>query len=256
MLAGSWLANMLIVTLCGSPTATAQTVPSVEEVAQMHEQARSKMRNVEYELAIPLLEQALTANLRPTQAAEINADLGICYASIGNTENARVAFQRALKANILLELPVGTSPKIRRLFEAVRTESSQFAKKTVQKTVVTPSNPFFDLNLKTIDLALGGTVVVGLATGIISGVISSNAADDLRDGQHDRAALDNLVSRQHNYGIISVCAYSIAGAAALSEAAVVLFMNRDSKPAKPKKISVHGSISATGSTYAGVKVRF
>ncbi len=252
MLASSWLVNVLIVTLCGSPTA--QTLPGTEEVAQMHEQARAKMRNVEYELAIPLLEQALTANLSPTQIAEVNADLGICYASLGNTQGARVAFQRALKANVLFDLPVGTSPKIRQLFETVRTQDAVVAQKYTQKTVAKPFDPFFGLNIKTIDLALGGAVVVGLATGIISGVISSNAADELKDGQHERATVDNLVSRQRNFGIVSACAYGVAGAAALGEVAVVLFMDRDSKPANA--ISVQGSISATGDAYAGVSVRF
>jgi hypothetical protein len=245
MLASFWLVNVLVATLSGSPT----------EVDQMHEQARAKIRNVEYELAVPILEQALTANLEPTQVAEINADLGICYASLGNTESARVAFQRALEANVLLDLPVGTSPKIRQLFETVRAQGVQSARKSAQKTVAKPFEPFFDLkNIKTIDLALGGAAVVGLATGIISGIISSNAADDLKEGQHDRTTVDNLVSRQSNFGIISVCAYGIAGAAALSEVAVILFMDRGSKPAKA--ISAQGFISATGDAYAGVNVRF
>lgn len=244
----------IVVTLVIEPVAAAAagTVPRASEVVELQKQARAKMRTIEYEHAVPLLERALTAELSRHQKAELNADLGICYASLGDTEHARTAFEGALAADLLLDLPVGTSPKIRRLFEVVR---AQGAKAIAQGTtsVVAPSGSA-GLRAMPVDFVLSGAVVAGVAAGIITGLISSNAASDLRNDLHDRATVDSLSRQQINYGIASVCAYGLAGAAALSELVVILFVSR--RPELANAISVSGAVLPTGGASAAVQVRF
>jgi tetratricopeptide (TPR) repeat protein len=238
--------------LCASTLAAAEAPPRADEVVELQKQARSKMRSIDFEFAIPLLERALTADLSQAQKAELNADLGICYANVGDTEHARTAFERALSANILLDLPVGTSPKIRQLFENTR---SQRAKASPKETtiVMAPSEPVGSL-VRPFDFVLGGAVVAGVAAGIITGVVSSNAASDLQNGLHDRSTADSLTRQRKTFAIASVCSYGFAGAAAVTELALVLFVNRRPEPESP--VSVTGALLPTGGASATVKIRF
>lgn len=247
------IATLVVVALSPSPIAAAEPAPQANEVAELQKQARAKMRSIEYELAIPLLERALVADLSQPQKAELNADLGICYASVGETERARSAFDRALKANILLDLPVGTSPKIRQLFESARAERSKASAKETT-VVMAPSEPVGTL-VKPVDFVLGGAVVAGVAAGIITGVISSNAASDLQNSLHDRAAVDSLNNRRRTYAIASVCSYAFAGAAAVTELVLVLVMNRRPEPESAGDVSVSAAISPTGAS-AALQVHF
>lgn len=242
----------IVVALCTESVAEAGVVPKASDAVELQKQARAKMRSIEYEHAVPLLERALTADLSRRQKAELNADLGICYASLGDTEHARTAFEGALAADLLLDLPVGTSPKIRRFFEIVRSQGARAAAQG-PTSVVAPLEPS-GLRVKPVDFVLGGAVVAGVAAGIVTGMISSNAANELRNGLHDRSTVDSLSSRQSNYGIASVCAYGLAGAAALSELAVVLFVGR--RPELASAITVSGAVLPTGGASAAVRVRF
>jgi len=238
------------VTLCAAQVAAAE-VPGINE---LQKQARAKMRSVDYELAIPLLERALTVASNRSQAAEVQADLGICHASLGDPEQARIAFEGALGANPLLDLPVGTSPKIRRLFEGVRAQgpkATALAPIQAPTIVVAPPEPV-GLRVKPVDFVLGGAVVAGLAAGIVTGLTSSNAANELQNGLHDRAMVDSLSSRQRIYGIASVCAYGLAGVAALSELVVLLLRH----PEPANAVSVSGAVLSTGGASATVQVRF
>jgi hypothetical protein len=245
-------AALFVGTLGTSTLAAAEAAPRADEAVELQKQARSKMRSIEYELAIPLLERALTADLNQAQRAELNADLGICHANVGDTEHARMAFDRALSANILLDLPVGTSPKIRQLFENTR---AQRAKASPKETtiVIAPSGPVGSL-VQPFDFVLGGAVVAGVATGIVTGIISSNAASDLQNGLHDRATADSLTRRRKTFAVTSVCSYGFAGAAAITELALVLFVNRRPEPANP--VSVTGALLPTGGASATVRIRF
>lgn len=245
-------ATLFVGTLCTSTLAAAEAALKADEVVELQKQARAKMRGIEYELAIPLLERALTADLSQAQRAELNADLGICHANLGDTEHARAAFERALSANILLDLPVGTSPKIRQLFESTRAQRARGGPKGTT-IVVAPSEPIGSV-VKPFDFVLGSAVVAGVAAGIVTGIISSNAASEAQNGLHDRSTGDGLSRRRTTFGIASVCSYGFAGAAAITELALVLFVNRRSEPESP--VSVTGALLPTGGASATVSVHF
>jgi tetratricopeptide (TPR) repeat protein len=251
------IATGFIVVLFTSSVASAQAVPKASEVVELQKQARARMRNIEYELAIPLLERALTSDLSQPQKAELQADLGISYANLGDTERAHAAFDAALRANALLDLPVGTSPKIRKLFDELRARGAK-ASAPLPSIVVAPSEPVGSL-VKPIDFVMGGAVVAGVIAGVITGVVSSNAAGELQSGLHDRATVDSLSSRQRLYAIASVSSYAAAGAAAITELALILFMNRRADSASvisASAISVSASLLPTGGAAAAFRIRF
>ncbi len=240
----------IVVVLCAVPAMAADAAPSANEAVELQRQARVKMRFIEYELAVPLLERALKAELGRHQKAELLGDLGICHASLGETERARAAFEGAVTANQLLDLPVGTSPKIRQLFESVRSQGVKTTPAPVP-IVVAPQQPT-GLRVLPVDFFLGAVVVVGVAAGVIGGVLSSNAASEIQSGLHTRSTVDSLALWQKDFGIASVSAYALAGAAALSELAVVLFVDR--RPEAP--IAVSGGLLPTGGATAKVLFRF
>ncbi len=244
------IAAMLVAALSTARAAAAP--PRPDEVPDLQKQARAEMRLIEYELAIPLLERALTADSSLAQKAELNADLGICYASLGDSAGARAAFDRALSADMLLDLPVGTSPKIRQLFEGAR---SAHAKRPSQETAVasTPAEPVGSL-IKPVDFVMSAAVVAGVAAGIITGALSSGAASDLQSGLHDRPTVDSLNRRRQNLGVASVCSYGVAGAAAITELALILFLDRHPEPAG--SLSVSAAVMPTGGASATLRVHF
>lgn len=253
----TFFASGFIVALFTSSVAAAQLAPKASEVVELQKQARARMRNIEYELAIPLLERALTSDLSRPQRAELQADLGISYANLGDTERARTAFEAALRANALLDLPVGTSPKIRKLFDELRAQGAQ-ATAPAPSIIVAPSEPVGSL-VKPIDFVMGGAVVAGVIAGVITGVISSNAAGELQSGLHDRATVDSLSGRQRLYAITSVATYAAAGAAAITELALILFMNRRADSASAlsaSAISVSAALWPSGGGAASFQVRF
>ena len=57
------LAMLLITALClvGTASAADEAPPTVPEALKLQQRARAQMRNIEYELAIPLLARAQTA---------------------------------------------------------------------------------------------------------------------------------------------------------------------------------------------------
>ena len=248
------LATLLITALClvGTASAADESPPTVPEALKLQQRARAQMRNIEYELAIPLLSHAQTAaDLNAHQKAEIEADLGICQASLGDTQAARTAFESALKADPLLDLPVGTSPKIRQLFETTRSQLAEARPASPMGAVVERSGPAF--KVKTLDYALMGVAVAGVGAGIATALVSSRAASDLEGSLHDRAGGDSLSSRQRAFGTISVISYSVAGAAAITSLVRMLWWNNRPEPASA--VAFSGSVSPTGAS-ASLRVSF
>jgi tetratricopeptide (TPR) repeat protein len=255
----SFVSVLLIGALSFSSIAAAgELPPSSAEVQELQKQARASMRSLEYEQAVPLLLRALAAkDLGLAQKAELNAALGICHANLGDTARSRDAFEAALSADPLLDLPVGTAPKIRQLFEGVRAQR-RAARTAVGSASVELSAESPSMHLVPLDYIVGSVAVAGLAAGIAAGAASSKQASDLQNGIHDRSTADSLSSKRQTYAAISVASYGVAGAAALAELAIILFVNHRSEPAHPQPtpaVSVSGSILPAGAS-ASLQVRF
>lgn len=238
--------------------------PSAAEALALQARARAQMRGIEYEFAIPLLLRALEApSLTQHQKAEIYAELGLCQASLGEALIAGAFFDSALAAEPLCDLPVGTSPKIRQLFETIRARRAETnplvaspsglvaleANRPLVRGRGSPTAP----RVRAVDYLLGSVALAGLGAGIGSGIVSSRAADDLMGGLHDRPYADRLKSRQHTWGVVSVVAYSVAGAAAAVALVKVVFLNGRSEA--PSRFTVGGSVSSSGAG-ASVQVSF
>ncbi len=238
-----------------APVADKPTVAPAQSAAEalsLQARARLHMHDIEYELAIPLLLRALeTPTLTPRQKAEISADLGLCQASLGDASTAGASFDSALGADPLYDLPAGTSPKIRRLFETIRARRAEAAPRSPARLVALESPS--GAGVRAVDYLLGSIALAGLGAGIGAGIVSSRAADDLKGGLHDRPVVDRLKSRQRTWGVVSVVAYSVAGAAAAVELVKVIFLNGRSEA--PAKFTVSGSISGSGAA-ASVRVSF
>jgi hypothetical protein len=85
-------------------------------------QARTAVSESDYPSARPALAAALQAGGRaPDELAEIYRLTGIVEAALGNAAAATDAFTRLLAVSPKAVLPEGTSPKIRRPFEAAAT---------------------------------------------------------------------------------------------------------------------------------------
>lgn len=245
-----FLALTLAASLGAPLTAAAQPTLSADEVVDLQRRARAKMRGIEHELAIPLLERALQGKLSQAKRAELNADLGICHASLGDTDSARAAFDRALSANILLDLPVGTSPKIRQLFESTRTQHAAATKEPT--VIVRPPEPA-GFALRPVEYVFGSLLLVGVAGGIGAGVLSSNAANQATASMHDRATVDALDRSRLTWGIASVSAYGLAGLSAVIE--LVLLLTLDHRP-EPRDTPVVGVALSSSGALATLGLRF
>lgn len=83
------------------------------------EQARKAVAESDYVSARPELQAALEAgDHSPEETAEIHRLSGIVYAALGDAKAATEAFTRLLALSPKAELPPGTSPKIKRPFDA------------------------------------------------------------------------------------------------------------------------------------------
>jgi hypothetical protein len=82
-------------------------------------QARQAVAESDYVAARPELAAALDAGDRgPEEVAEIYRLSGIVYAAVGDAKAATEAFTHLLALSPKAELPAGTSPKLKRPFEA------------------------------------------------------------------------------------------------------------------------------------------
>lgn len=85
------------------------------------EKARAKMRSLDFEAALPLLQRVLESEkLTGPQRAAVLIDLATTRLNLDETDEARESFARALDADPDVSLPKGTSPKIQDLFDEVR----------------------------------------------------------------------------------------------------------------------------------------
>jgi hypothetical protein len=106
--------------------------------------------------------------------------------------------------------------------------------------------------VKPVDFILGGVVVAGLAGGIATGALSSSAASELEGGLHDRATVDALEARRRTLAIASIGSYAVAGAAALAEVAMIVFLERgalgERRPLPGRRVRIaHASFLSRGS---------
>ena len=107
-----WIALVLV--LAAAPAAA-------DEVGDLLERARARMAELDYDGAIPLLEQAEAAGGSDRAGVlEIVRSLAEAHAALGRADAAETAFRRLLALEPDTELPAGSSPKLTAPFSAAR----------------------------------------------------------------------------------------------------------------------------------------
>src|SRR5687767_12590303 len=110
---------ILVGALSAAPTAGVQRHLSA---------AGSLYESLEYERALQQLQTAHKLSQGATDDVAITLLEGVVLADMGRTEEARAAFRSALLLEPGAQLPVKTSPKIRKQFDAVKASvAKQFA---------------------------------------------------------------------------------------------------------------------------------
>lgn len=260
----------------GAPAKAAAKKPTKatkpEDAASLHAKARARMQNLDYEQALPLLQQALAMpDLQPSRKVELLIDVGISDVNLARNDDARRAFEDALATDPNAILPAGTSPKIKSLFQSVK--EAKFAPpppptpkpvevKPEPPPVVTvapppPTEPMVATKMKpeSRNLALPiilGIVAVGAAgAGVGTGIVSQDAAKDLRSGLHTTSEVESLQSKRTTMGITSIVGYSVGGAAAIGTILAIALGGPSNKPTAP--VAASAVITPTG---GGASVAF
>ena len=89
--------------------------------AELQKKARARMKSLDFEAALPLLEQLRELpGLEAPLLAQALVDLGITFVNLGRPDDARKSFDAALDANEQVPFPSSAPPKIRRLFDEAK----------------------------------------------------------------------------------------------------------------------------------------
>jgi hypothetical protein len=150
-------------------------------------EATRLLKAVQDEQALAVITRALDrGDATPQQTAELCVLLGIARFNLSDLEGARLAFRRALKANGMVALPPRVAPKVRALFDQVKSEPIApepppappqplaQAQASAPSEVVKPApEPASGLGTRRIaGIAVAGA---GLVAGVIGGVMIGTA---------------------------------------------------------------------------------
>ncbi len=233
---------MLAVAFLAAGTARAGPL-SPGAAASLQRRAHAKMKQLEFEAAIPLLERVLQSSaLSPAGLAKVNVDLGVSLANLGRDDDARRAFEQAVKRDAKVELAGDVSPKIRALFDD--------AKQAAQPPPAPPPEPALVIQAPprptpppapvaaveaprpspsrglVVPIALEAVAAAALGVGIGTGVASAGAAHSLQASLNPRSTVDGLVAQQGTLAAVSITSYVVAGVAAIAGVAVYLLEGR------------------------------
>ena len=213
--------------------------------ADLQKKARARMKSLDFEAALPLLEQlrdlpGVDAPLR----AQALVDLGITFVNLGRADDARKAFDDALEAHPEVPFPSGVPPKIRRLFEDAKEARLARLKppepvvevKPEPPPVVKPERPppqIFVLTpepapppaerMKVVPGVLVGLGVLGVGAGVSTALASQNADRKLAGSLHSSSEAQRLLSNRATYGLASYVCYGAGAAMIATGAALFLF---------------------------------
>lgn len=195
------------------------------------------LKQLEYVRAIQAFERALDApGNTPARRAEIHLQIGIARSGLTEYDAAEVSFKRALTEDRTADLPPGTSPKIKALFERVRAELPPPPPPTAPTPTAAPvsappsTSPIDDDTDTEEDLAkgtrrsstnwpawiaLGAGVAaggVGLAMGLMNRSEKSKAEDASLYYSEAQGHADSAAS----YGLAANVLFGLAGAAVVT----------------------------------------
>ena len=140
---------------------------------------------------------------------------GIMLANVPNAEAAEAAWRRALEIDLKAELPLPVSPRVKALFEKVRSTTKEKPKLFPQQPRDTGTTGLTEgMKFPVVPvIALGGALVAaGVGLGFTLASNSTYAQARLAPTEAERTALS---SRAWTQQLIGNIAFAVAGAAAL-----------------------------------------
>lgn len=231
------------ITLCLVSSAASAAV----DPAALHKKAKTRMKNLDFDAALPQLEQLKgDPRLSPQQRVDVLIDLGITHVNLGQTEEARRDFEDVLALNPNARPPPSTSPKVLRLFDEVK-EARELrlqppppapspepppppklepaprpepltAPVSVEQAPAAPRQRMVALPLV---LMLAGAGAV--AAGAVCALQSQGAARELQSALHSSDEVMALEGRRSTFAALTYTGYGVGGALAVTGAALLIF---------------------------------
>ncbi|MGQ0505653.1 MAG: hypothetical protein ACT4TC_10060 [Myxococcaceae bacterium] len=227
-----------------------------ESPENRHARARARMQRLDFEAALPLLEKlSRSTAFTPRVRADVFLDLGVCHVNVGDLENARIHFNNALSLHETLDLPPRSPPKVRAAFDAVkesrrapappppalaeegkpetpaRPEATQPDPNPLPSAVIARKNDPPQKRSLVLPITFGALAAAGLASGIVTGLSSRSASNELQSRFHPGDQVEQLQQQRQRMGVISASSYALAGAAAVAGmVSLILTLRNPSTP--------------------------
>jgi len=234
-----WLG--ILVTLSGSPTAGPSPRPSPQAALQ---EAVKLFQNFEDPQAAVLLRALLNRSPPKSVAARAHIYLGLIALNAADADGAQAEFEKAVRTDVVIDLPPGQSPKAQILFAEARRE---VASTPLPAPVAAPRPGEGAASMPTAVTApeeaapshlpayvVGGIGVAALAAGGIFGYLQLQAGDDARNDATLAASLNDGQPFAQD-GIVADVLYGLGGAALITS--IVLFVTEGSAKAPPVTVS-------------------
>ncbi len=233
----------LLVALSGNPSSAAAARPSVQAALQ---DAIRRFESFDDKGAAAELRALLRRSPPAAVAAKAHIYLGLIALNATDLENAKAEFEKAVRTDVLLDLPPGLSPKAQILFaearrglasgtfgappgglkvspQAQQTEPGAFASTTSEQASPSRLPAYLVGGSGVLVLAAGGLFAF-LQQQVKSSVISdTTGADALRDGQpyaQDGIAADVLFGVGGAALVTAIILYATEGSARAPEVAI------------------------------------
>lgn len=217
-----------------------------EPEAKDKQQVNDAIANLERKLREKGLQQILIYAEPATARIEVNGkDLGVSPASTElptGTHNLAVKAEgfETVERTFTMQLQKGSElsivlvPRSPEPQPTAATTSDAPTKTTLAPQSVPAATAATEVPRKkgrVFTFVAGGLAIAGLGTGIVLGIVSSNASTELRSRQHPRDEATTLVNTATNTAIGANVSYGVAGAAAIT--AVILFFVEGASAAPP-----------------------
>lgn len=214
--------------------------------AELHKKARARMKSLDFEAALPLLEQ-----LRDLPALEnavkgpVLVDLGITYVNLGRPGDARRAFDDALEATADVAFPSAAPPKIRKLFDEVKAERATRLNPPLvailepappppdtpklapaaPPTVAPPPEVVFvqKERMKVVPAVLVVAGAGAIGAGVATAFVAQDADRELSSRLHTSGEAQALLSKRASFGMASYVCYGVGAAMVVAGAALFAF---------------------------------
>jgi hypothetical protein len=214
------------------------------DAVSLHKKAKARMKSLDFDAALPLLEQLRgDPTLPAAQKADVLVDLGVTHVNLGATEEARNDFKEALRLDEHAHPPASTSPKVQRVFEGAREALDQELHPPVPPppppepmSVAPPPEPapkpvpappeihvVVKPRLKLVPAVLGVVGLGSIAAGVVLALQSQGVARQEQSALHPAASVQAYEGQRNAMGTAAYVTYGLGAALLVTAIALFLF---------------------------------